>query len=620
MNKFKERAAYRFDRVMSKGVGSMIAMLAAATAVTIVVIALVIVICGFTEDGGAGAPMWDSFATVINSWVLYSGDGSPGYVAVMAVAALCGVFITSLLIGILTSAIEEKVQSLRCGNSHVLERGHAVIVGFSDGIYRIVSELCAANKTARGFCIVVLGDKDKPEMEELLREHADIPHNVRVVCRKGESFSAAALNNCAVCDSKFIIINEIEDHRAIKAIMAVSSLLGGCSRKERPRIICAVRDRRSLLPARIAGGENADILLASDLIARLIAHTARQPGISEAFTELFGFTGNEFYIEHIPALVGAKFEEAGLRLTNAALLGIYRGAEAMLNPSGDTRILPDDGLIVIAQSEGTAAAAPAAADFRVSAAVKGKSGAPRSPEHILVIGYNDTFLPMLKELSLPDSLGDRLTVAGVPDGRRAETEEAVQEVWGLTASISGADVFDRAELETLVLDGVDHVLILSDRELSPEQADGNTMLLLLHLRDIKHKYGAAYSITSEMNLITSQSIARSEDITDFIISGEITGLVVAQAAVNPMLIPVFKEILSDEGSEFHLVEVERFISQGHAVTVGAIAAAMYAQNGILAGWKRKINGEYHIELNPPLTSSVTLEKGDRLIILSKERI
>lgn len=48
---------------------------------------------------------------------------------------------TSVLIGVISTAIEERLSTLRKGNSLVLERDHIVILGHENGEFKLIEEL-----------------------------------------------------------------------------------------------------------------------------------------------------------------------------------------------------------------------------------------------------------------------------------------------------------------------------------------------------------------------------------------------------------------------------------------------------------------------------------------------
>ena len=125
---WKERFSYWFDNRIARGSLGLIRFLIAVSIVLAVIIAGLIILLGFNEDSEPLAVLWDSIASLVNAWVPFSGDGGPGYIILMAVSAIAGVLFTSVLIGIVTSSIEEKIIELKRGNSQVLENGHTVMV------------------------------------------------------------------------------------------------------------------------------------------------------------------------------------------------------------------------------------------------------------------------------------------------------------------------------------------------------------------------------------------------------------------------------------------------------------------------------------------------------------
>ena len=179
---YRARFNYWFDNHMANGSLGLIRLLLIATVLVIVLIAAVILTCGFSEDGDAGSVFWETMSTVINAWMPSYEDGSIGYVILMAVAAIAGLLVTSVLIGIFSSAIEERITNLRNGNSAIIEKDHIVVLGYSDGEYTLLQQLVDASADDER-CIVVACEKERSELEEELRDNLDIPKNVRLVCR-----------------------------------------------------------------------------------------------------------------------------------------------------------------------------------------------------------------------------------------------------------------------------------------------------------------------------------------------------------------------------------------------------------------------------------------------------
>ena len=72
---------------------------------------------------------------------------------------ICGMLITSVLIGIVTTGIHNKYTELSKGKTRVVEKNHTVILGWSPYIFRVISEICEANKNQKKGCIVILANE-----------------------------------------------------------------------------------------------------------------------------------------------------------------------------------------------------------------------------------------------------------------------------------------------------------------------------------------------------------------------------------------------------------------------------------------------------------------------------
>lgn len=84
---------------------------------------------------------WDAMANTINSWMPASSDGESAYLILNSLTALFGLLFTSVLFGVVSNLIEEKVNNLRNGNSIVLEKGHTLILGYNLGEHGLLKQL-----------------------------------------------------------------------------------------------------------------------------------------------------------------------------------------------------------------------------------------------------------------------------------------------------------------------------------------------------------------------------------------------------------------------------------------------------------------------------------------------
>ncbi|MDD3214722.1 MAG: hypothetical protein PHY64_13685, partial [Eubacteriales bacterium] len=225
--RFRERISYRFDRWMSKGVVSMIGLLFAVTVVVALIVAALSRLCLPEIAGGVGDAIWNSFMHIMDTGSVQNDyqTGNAGYILLMIAAAVCGLFVTSILIGMITAAFQNRLERLRHGNAKVLETGHTLILGEDEHLGTIVGEMAAANEGEKGSAIVVLCECDRYELEKSLSRLIPVGNHTRVVCRSGDPTGFAELANAGIGRCSRVIALGENDFTIIKEILAARTLL-----------------------------------------------------------------------------------------------------------------------------------------------------------------------------------------------------------------------------------------------------------------------------------------------------------------------------------------------------------------------------------------------------------
>lgn len=334
-----KRISYWFDRMMSKGTIAMSLLLLAVTAT--IVSSIGIIAYFISDDGGIFYQMWVSLMYTLDPGNLAEvPTDNVFYLTLMFLATLCGLFLTSILIGIISTGVEGKLSNLRKGTSIVQENDHTVIIGFDNNIYSILRELIEANSNVKKACIVILGNESKDIMEEAIASHIPNTKTTRIICRSGNLHEFYALERCSVETSKSVIVNVYDDLETVKILLALSTYIKTkVLRTPDIQFIASLQDNQYLEAANIAGEGRAAIIFVKDAIARIISNTCRQHGLSQVLTELFNFSGDELYFERVPELEGKTFKEAILSFSNAIAIGIYDDhGDVKLNPPMDTVI------------------------------------------------------------------------------------------------------------------------------------------------------------------------------------------------------------------------------------------------------------------------------------------
>ena len=267
----------------------------------------------------------------------------------MLALTLAGLFIVSALIGVIAAGIDTKLADLRRGRSLVLEKDHTVILGWSDSIFTIVSELTLANESRRKPVVVVLADRDKVEMEEDIRAKVPDLRGTRVVCRSGSPMDVddLALSSHPTARSVILLAPDSDDpdSEVIKTLLALTH--GG---REGPRIVAEIRNPSNLETARLVGAERTVLLDIRETVAKLVVQTSRQSGAAAVYTELFDYEGDEIYFLEDHGLAGSTYADTQLAFENATVIGLIDRGVSKLNPPPSTPI-NGQTLIVVAEDD-----------------------------------------------------------------------------------------------------------------------------------------------------------------------------------------------------------------------------------------------------------------------------
>jgi len=632
---FRDRLRYRFDNTMSRGPIPLIGWLFLLSAILILAVSLLVRSTGVDPEGrGFLQIVWASLMRTLDAGTMGGDTGNWPFLLSMFAVTLGGVFLVSILIGILTTGIEAKLDDLRKGRSFVAETGHTVILGWSPQILTILSELMVANENQGRQCIAILADKDKVEMEAEVRSRVEARGRTRVVCRTGNPFERAdlAIVNPDGARSIVVLPGEAQgpDAFVIKVVLAIINNPG--RRSEPYHIVAAVRDRLTLEAVHRIMGNEVQLVLAGDLIARIAAQTSRQSGLSVVYTELLDFGGDEIYVNEEPGLVGRTFGEALFLYEDSALIGLrFRDGRIQLNPPMDTRIESGDKVIAISRDDDTVRLSGlseyAIDDGAVRAPDVQESDGLRVPlpERTLILGWNGRAPTLIAELDHYVAPASELTilaqqVEGCPSPREMDT----QSLHHLTVTSHTGDTTDRRLLDRLDIPSYHHVLVLSYCDaLDAQRADALTLLTLLHLRDIADRHGHPFSLVSEMLDVRNRDLAEAAHADDFIVSDKLISLMLAQLAENPELEAVFQDLFDPEGSELYLKPAAQYVELGRPVNFYTVVEAARRRGEVAVGYRcsaaaHDSGDSYGIRVNPKKSDPVTFEDEDRVIVLAEQ--
>jgi voltage-gated potassium channel Kch len=631
-----QRLRYAFDRSLSGGTVSLIGWLGLLSLVIVLTATAVILLAGLAPEAaegqepqalGAVEAFWQSLMRAIDPGTLAGDTGWP-YRIVMFLVTVGGIFVVSLLISVLATGLQNRLEELRKGRSFVVEEGHTLILGWSSRIFLIISELVIANENQKRPRIVVLADRDKVEMEEEIRSKVGDTKNTRVVCRSGSAVDLTDLEIVNPHAAKSVIILSPDgspdpDAEVIKMILAITN---NPNRREEPyHIVAEIRDERNMEVARIVGGDEVKLILSGDIIARITVQTCLQVGLSIVYTELLDYDGDEIYMQEEPRLVGKTYGEALLAYEQCSLMGLRRAAGGCkVNPPMETVIGPGDRVIAIAEDDDKVIFSGFPDGAVDESAIREVGPAAPVPERILILGWNKRGGTIVRELDKYVPEGSYLkVVADVPE-EEVESGLDVSDLNRLTVEVEVGDTSDRKTLDALELTSFRHIILLCYAEhLDAQAADARTMITLLHLRDIERKKGEAFSVVSEMIDVRNRALAAVAKADDFIVSDELTGLLLTQVSENAELLEVFRDLFDADGSEIYLKPAESYVGPGREVNFYTVAEAARRRGETAIGYRLERHAHdsaraYGVRVNPPKSETVTFRPEDKVVVLAED--
>ena len=625
---FKQKLQYWFDNYMSRGTGAMLTGLFVLSALIIFIAAALVKVTNTAPNGESFLEVaWMSLLRTLDSGTMGGDSGSPFFLLMMLIVTFGGVFVVSALIGIINNGLEDKMDELRKGRSMVLENDHTLILGWTPQIFTIISELILANESRKsGAVIVILADHDKIEMEDEIGNRIEDTKNTRIICRSGNPIDLNDLEIASPHTARSIIIlseGADPDTHVIKSVLAITN---NPNRRESPyHIVTQIHDAKNMDVVKMLGAkDNVQPILTTDLIARVVAQTSRQSGLSIVYTELMNFGGDEIYFKQEPNLSGKTYGEALLAFETSSLMGIRKadGTIAM-NPPMDTRIQPGDQIFAIAEDDDNIQLSnlPRIPLDESLIQQSAKVTKPK-PERGLILGWNRSGATIIRELDNYVAKGSELTVVSHIYDLEKQIRLDNKKIANQKLKVMEGDIRDRNLLEQLEVTEYDHVIVLAYSHLEAQEADAITLVTLLHLRDIAEKDETPFSIISEMLDLRNRELAEAAKVDDFIVSEHLISLMLAQLSENFELLDVFTDIFDPEGAEVYLKPIGDYVTTGQPVNFYTITEAARRRGETAIGYRimsESHNAEkaYGVITNPNKAVKVTFAPEDKLIVISE---
>jgi Trk K+ transport system NAD-binding subunit len=611
------KAKYVFDNTMSKGLIPLIALLSLGTALFILLVSVVVAALRlFPEDEelSLGEVIWASLLRTLDPGTM-GQDSGVGFRAAMLAVTLFGIILVAALIGIISNALNSKLEQLRKGKSKVIEKGHTVILGWNSKGIQLIKELIISNGPDLKAAIVVLADIDKVTLEDEILRRVGSLGKTKLVVRSGRPMSRTDLNIVSIGTASAVIIlspdfSEDADTFAIKTCMAVRSLESPPSLET--SIVGEIRDSSNIDAAELVSEGSVHWVLVEEIVNRLIVQTCRQSGLSSVFTDLLDFTGSELYILTTNELIGHTYGEISMMLESSVAVGVIQGETVHLNPSPSFVFESADSMIVVAEDNnklGLSGLAMVQDNLFVEAAIE-----VNRVESTLILGSNSGLEVLVSELDKDSNPGSKIVVVS-PYVEKLDLNAA-----NIDLTLVVADPTKKRVLESVDVGSFDHIIIVANRDLNDvQQADAKTLHTLLQVRALtKEKSGL--NIVSEILDDHNRKLAESARADDFIVSDKIVSHVISQISVNKHLSSVFNELFAAGGEKISMLPVENFIRTGASVSFDTVIASVSKAGKSAIGYrleaeKNELSSLHGVRLNPIRTKEVIFSPGDTLIVV-----
>jgi voltage-gated potassium channel Kch len=535
-------------------------------------------------------------------------------------AWVAGTGVNAIVIGFAATAIHGVVDNLKAGKSAVINKNHTLILGWSNRIFPILSELAVANSNIRGASVVIFANVDRIAMEDEIRSRAGNLGKLKIVTRKGDPTNPSDLTRANLGAAKSVIILDADDSgdaTVVSTVLAVKAAINN----PKISIVAEVDDAETAEALTSATNGQVQTVRSHDVIARVTAQASRQPGLATVILDLLDFDGDEIYFSEIPALEGKTYGDAVLSFNSASVIGLLdvKGV-SHLNPKPSTKIAKGTKIIAIAQDDDKMTYT--GVNKSKAPVVAKKAAAKTAAEHLLVIGWSSMGRSVLTELAQFLPKGSTVHIVATPKYVDA-AELASLKFGGVTVTYS-ASTGDMAELvKAASAKHYDEVIILGYRNaISESEADAQTMLTMLQMNalfeDNTNKVHPTRMIAEILDSRKAE-LARVAAVDDLVISDNLAALLVAQVAENPALSPVFTDLFDADGASVNMRAIENYAPLKKRVAFSQLVAAGVAKGESVIGYRiaaESRNGASQgVVLNPSKNDEFVPNEGDTLIVV-----
>jgi ion channel POLLUX/CASTOR len=593
----RRRLRFWFDGVMARGSGPLMVLLALVVLALIALCALIVVVGGIKNDAGESGFIEAGWAALMRTFDAGTMGGDAGWSlrGVGLIATIGGIFIVSALIGVITTGLDGRLESLRRGRGSVELSGHTLILGWSANVEALVSELAEANSNQKRSAVVILADYPKESMDAALEQVSTINKRMLTLTRTGSTANSEQLRSVGVERAKSVIVvsnaeSSDADPDAVRTALAVLNATA-----YEGNVVVELKRRTLADSLRIVSNGRALAVTGPEIIAQVTAEVCRYHGMSAVYQELFDFDGDEIYFHEEPALVGVSFGDVVQSFETSSILGVrHADGTIHLAPAVGSVLLPGDKLVAVSEDDDTVVVSPG---FLAAPLTMSSYQEVIAPTSILLLGWNPLALSLLSQLDRRLPAGSQIVVCAPQPPASSVRLSRCQ------LTVLEGDLQDYELLHRLVHErAYDNIAILCGRVRSVADDDSRNLLTLMSVRQIiaaddcpsKHAL-----VVTELRDAADVEIAGSASIENFIVSDRLVALLVAQLSENHELMHVFDALFDATKVDLSVVALSRLGLTGACTARDAVVAGLEREMVVLG---TVIDGV--VKVNPAKSQSI----------------
>ncbi|MAV61837.1 MAG: hypothetical protein CMQ83_05735 [Gammaproteobacteria bacterium] len=539
---------------------------------------------------------------------------------------LTGLFVSSIVIGILVNSIAESIDNVRSGKSFIDEKNHQLILGWSNGISLVFREFLLANSNNKDSNIVFLDEINPVEAnEKIMTMFPNKEDYQKIIPKQGRISDRKYLEMVNVDQARSILINHDDDMESIKAIAAIVN--NPERKKDKYNIVSKMNIKENYELAKIIGGEETKVLFFGDMLARVGAQSCLQSGLANVYLDLVNFDGDEIYFHKEDSLVGKTYEEAILSYETSSIIGIEREGDVLINPKRE-KIKTDDSLIAISMDDDTVIK-----DGVENVLVDQKKIVKTAPsknkvDTIYIFGYCEGDLSKLEVICshLINYLDDGSKIFLVNDNKdSANIESKINPAKDIQISFIEGNCRSREFLEQMDIESGDKLLILSSFNGSNDinKCDAQTLFTLINLRDIEKKENKNFVLTTELINSHNAEIFASNSDDDYLYSEDIVQSMLVQIAENPFLSIFFDNLASPEGSEIYFKSITEYVDVSEPIDFYTICQSASFKGETAIGYQTSEREDLKtlnagVNINPLKSKKRLYNPDDKLIVFADD--